>query len=173
MAIATGDRAPDFDLEETVDSPRVRLSDFRGRSNVLLVFHPFAFTPVCTEEAQDLQENLASFRNANTEIVFVSCDTSAARQAWKAELGAEYTFASDFWSHGTAAKDYGVFNEATGAPHRGTFLIDRDGVVIWSLVGDPGRRRTEMVPGSLGTLRAGFVAPARSRHGHVTGSGLP
>ena len=139
MAIATGDRAPEFDLEEAVDQPRVRLSDYRGRSNVLLVFHPFAFTPVCTEEAQDLQENLASFRNANTEIVFVSCDTSAARQAWKAELGAEYTFASDFWSHGTAAKDYGVFNEETGAPHRGTFLIDRDGVVIWSLVGRPGQ----------------------------------
>ena len=81
MAIATGDRAPEFDLEEAHDRPRVRLSDYRGRANVLLVFHPFAFTPVCTEEAQDLQENLASFRNANTEIVFVSCDTSAARVA--------------------------------------------------------------------------------------------
>ena len=155
MAIATGDTAPEFDLEEAQDEPRVRLSDYRGRSNVLLVFHPFAFTPVCTEEAQDLQENLASFRNANTEIVFVSCDTSAARQAWKAQLGAEYTFASDFWSHGEAAKRYGVFDEATGAPVRGTFLIDQDGVVIWSLVGDPDERRTEMVPGSLETLRYG------------------
>ncbi len=155
MAIATGDRAPEFDLEETAGEPRVRLSDYHGRSNVLLVFHPFAFTPVCTEEAQDLQENLASFRNANTEIVFVSCDTSAARQAWKAQLGAEYTFASDFWSHGAAAKRYGVFNEETGAPVRGTFLIDQAGVVIWSLVGDPDERRTEMVPGSLETLRNG------------------
>ena len=155
MAIGTGDRAPEFDLEEASGTPRVRLSDYLGTSNVLLVFHPFAFTAICAEEAMDLQENLESFRNANTEIVFVSCDTSAARQAWKAELGAEYTFASDFWSHGAAAKDYGVFNEETGAPHRGTFLIDRDGVVIWSLVGDPGRRRTEMVPGSLGTLRDG------------------
>ena len=155
MAIATGDTAPEFDLEEAHGEPRVRLSDYRGRSNVLLVFHPFAFTPVCTEEAQDLQENLASFRNANTEIVFVSCDTSAARQAWKAQLGADYTFASDFWSHGAAAKRYGVFNEETGAPLRGTFLIDQDGVVIWSLVGDPDERRTEMVPGSLETLRDG------------------
>ena len=155
MAIETGDTAPEFDLEEAFDEPRVRLANYLGRSNVLLVFHPFAFTPVCTEEAQDLQENLASFRNANTEIVFVSCDTSAARQAWKAQLGAEYTFASDFWSHGAAAKRYGVFNEETGAPLRGTFLIDQDGVVIWSLVGDPDERRTEMVPGSLETLRDG------------------
>ena len=127
MAIGTGDKAPEFDLEEEAGKPRVRLADYLGKSNVLLVFHPFAFTPVCSEEAQDLQENLPSFRNANTEIVFVSCDTSAARQAWKKELGAEYTFASDFWSHGEAAKRYGVFNEANGAPVRGTFLIDRAG----------------------------------------------
>ena len=154
MAIGTGDRAPEFDLEEAAGKPRVRLSDYRGKSNVLLVFHPFAFTAVCSEEALDLQENLASFRNANTEIVFVSCDASAARQAWKQELGAEYTFASDFWSHGATAKRYGVFNEENGAPIRGTFLIDTDGVVIWSLVKDTSTRRIEMVPESLETLRA-------------------
>ena len=152
MTIATGDRAPEFDLDEAAGRPRIRLSDYRGRSNVLLVFHPFAFTEVCAEEAQDLQDNLESFRNANTEIVFVSCDAPAARQAWKRELGAEYTFASDFWGHGIVAKSYGVFNEETGAPVRGTFLIDRDGMVIWSLVKDSGTRRTEMVPESLETL---------------------
>ena len=150
MAIATGDRAPEFDLEETSER-RIRLSDYLGRSNVLLVFHPFAFTAVCEEEALDLQENLASFRDANTEVVFVSCDSSATRQAWKRSLGAEYPFASDFWSHGAAAKAYGVFNEANGAPIRGTFLIDSDGIVIWSLVQESGRR-TEMVAGSLDTL---------------------
>lgn len=152
MTIGTGDKAPEFDLDEAHDRPRVRLSDYLGRANVLLVFHPFAFTEVCAEEAMDLQENLDSFRNANTEIVFVSCDAPAARQAWKRELGAEYTFASDFWGHGTVAKSYGVFNEESGAPIRGTFLIDRDGLVIWSLVKDASTRRTEMVPGSLETL---------------------
>ena len=153
MAIQTGDRAPEFDLEETSDRPRIRLSDYLGQSNVLLVFHPFAFTEICTEEARDLQENLPSFRNANTEIVFVSCDASAARQAWKRELGAEYTFASDFWSHGETAKRYGVFNEQNGAPVRGTFLIDKDGVVIWSLVKEDNAKRTELVPESLAAAR--------------------
>ena len=152
MAVKTGDRAPRFDLEVT-HGERVTLDDFRGRSNLLLVFHPLAFTPVCEDEALDLQENLESFRNAGTEIVFVSCDASAARQAWKRELGAEYTFASDFWTHGATAKSYGVFNEENGAPIRGTFLIDTDGVVIWSLVKDTSTRRTEMVPESLETLR--------------------
>ena len=152
MAVRTGDRAPEFDLE-VKRGEHVRLSDFRGRSNVLLVFHPFAFTQVCEEEARDLQENLESFRNAQTEIVFVACDPSAARQAWKKELGAEYTFASDFWPHGAVSKAYGVFNEANGAPDRGTFLIDKEGTVIWSLVKIRDERRTEMVPDSLDTLR--------------------
>jgi mycoredoxin-dependent peroxiredoxin len=151
MAVMTSEKAPDFDLEVT-DDERVTLSDFLGRSNLLLVFHPFAFTPVCEEEARDLQANLESFRNAQTEIVLVSCDPSAARQAWKEQIGAEYTFASDFWPHGKAAKAYGVFNEVTGAPHRGTFLIDKEGQVIWSYLSPHDERRTEMVPESLDTL---------------------
>jgi peroxiredoxin len=152
MAIGTGDLAPDFDLEEAYDRPRVRLADFRGKRNVLLVFHPFAFTGVCAEEALDLQANLESFRQADTEVIFVSCDSSATRQAWKRELGATYTFASDFWQHGATARAYGVFDEQTGAPVRGTFLIDKDGVVIWSLVKEG--RRTELVPESLDALDA-------------------
>ena len=153
MAIRTGEQAPEFDLEVTHDT-RVRLADFRGRRNVLLVFHPFAFTGVCADEALDLQANIESFRNANTEIVFVSCDSSAARQAWKEQLGAEYTFGSDFWPHGEAARAYGVFDEETGAPIRGTFLIDTAGTVIWSLVNDAATRRTALVPDSLETLGA-------------------
>lgn len=152
VTVRTGDRAPEFDLE-VKHGERVRLSDFLGRSNVLLVFHPFAFTPTCEDEARDLQENLESFRNADTEIVLVSCDPAPARQAWKRELGAEFVFASDFWPHGAAAKAYGVFNEETGAPYRGTFLVARDGTVIWSLVKERDERRTEMVPESLETLQ--------------------
>jgi peroxiredoxin len=152
VAIATGEQAPEFELEVS-PTERVRLADFRGRSNVLLVFHPFAFTPVCELEARDLQENLESFRHAETEVVFVSCDTSAARRAWRAQLGAEYTFASDFWPHGAAAKAYGVFNERNGAPLRGTFLIDKAGTVVWSLVEeDDDEQRTELVSGPLGAI---------------------
>lgn len=150
-AVTTRERAPEFDLE-VADGERVTLGDFLGRSNLLLVFHPFAFTTVCEEEALDLQANLDSFRNAQTEIVFVSCDPAPARQAWKKQLGAEYTFASDFWPHGAAAKAYGVFDERKGAPHRGTFLVDKDGQIIWSLLSPHDEKRTEMVPQSLETL---------------------
>ena len=103
MAIGTGEQAPEFDLEEAFGKPRLRLADFRGKRNVLLVFHPFAFTEVCREEALDLQANLESFHNAETDVIFVSCDAWAARQAWKEELGVTYAFASDFWQHGAAA----------------------------------------------------------------------
>jgi len=147
--VTTGDRAPEFDLEVS-DDERVRLADFRRRRNVLLVFHPLAFTAVCEEEALDLQEHLESFDAAETDVVFVSCDTSAARQAWREKLGATYTFASDFWPHGKAARDYGVFNETAGTPVRGTFLIDKDGVVIWTLVTVGDTRREELVSGPLG-----------------------
>ena len=153
MAVKTGDRAPGFDLALT-KGERLSLADFLGRSNVLLVFHPFAFTPVCEDEARDLQENLDAFRNADTEIVFVSCDAPAAREAWKRQLGAEYAFASDFWPHGAAAMAYGVFNERNGAPHRGTFLIDREGTVIWSLVKFDDSRRDEIASAPLETLPA-------------------
>ena len=149
-AISTGSAAPDFDLEVDREE-RVRLTDFRGRRNVLLVFHPRAFTPVCEEEALDLQENLPAFEHAETDVVLVSCDTAAARQAWKRQLGLDYVLASDFWPHGAAARAYGVFDESSGTPVRGTFLIDKAGTVVWSLVADDDTRRSELVSGPLAT----------------------
>ena len=148
MTIETGAEAPDFDLEVEGDE-RVRLSDFRGRRNVLLVFHPFAFTPVCEDEARDLQDNLPSFEHAETDIVLVSCDSAPARRAWKKALGLTYTLAADFWPHGAAARAYGVFDEATGAPVRGTFLIDKSGSVVWSLVHDADTRRDDLATAPL------------------------
>jgi mycoredoxin-dependent peroxiredoxin len=148
--IETGSEAPDFDLEVS-GSERARLSDFRGKRNVLLVFHPFAFTPVCEEEARDLQENLPAFESADTDVVLVSCDSSAARQAWKEQLGLTYTLASDFWPHGEAARAYGVFDDNRGAAVRGTFLIDRTGTVVWSLVNDADTRREQLVSGPMAT----------------------
>jgi len=154
--VQTGNEAPDFDLE--VDrSRRVRLADFRGRRNVLLVFHPFAFTPVCEEEALDLQANLPSFASAETEVILVSCDAAPARQAWREQLKLDYTLASDFWPHGAAAKAYGVFNERDGSAVRGTFLIDKTGTVVWSLVNEDNARREQLVSGSLSAHPEGLL----------------
>ena len=148
--IETGDEAPAFDLQ-VEGTERVSLAGFRGRRNVLLVFHPYAWTSICEEEARDLQENLPSFEASDTDVVLVACDPPPSRQAWKEKLGLTYTLASDFWPHGDAARAYGVFDEARGAPVRGTFLIDRDGVVVWSLVNEAGTRRDDLVSGPLAT----------------------
>jgi peroxiredoxin len=146
--IGTGSEAPEFDLEVT-GSERARLADYRDRRNVLLVFHPFAWTSICEEEARDLQENLPAFESAETDVVLVSCDSAPSRQAWKEKLGLTYLLASDFWPHGAAARSYGVFDETTGAAVRGTFLIDKKGVVVWSLVHDAETRRGELASGPL------------------------
>jgi mycoredoxin-dependent peroxiredoxin len=148
MGVEVGTTAPEFDLA-LLGGDRVRLSDFRGRRNVLLVFHPFGFTPVCEDEALDLQENLPAFEDSDTDVVLVSCDPPPARQAWKQKLELTYTVASDFWPHGAAARAYGVFNEETGGPLRGTFLIDKRGSVVWSLVNDPDTRREQLVSAPL------------------------
>jgi peroxiredoxin len=151
VAIGTGDSAPSFDLAETWKS-RVALTDFVGRSNLLLVFHPYAFTPICSEEALELQENLPEFRAAGTEVLLVACEPTATRQAWREQLGLQYRVASDFWPHGAAARAYGVFDELEGSPLRGTFLVDRDGVVVWSLVNARDDRRKALTGGPLRLL---------------------
>ena len=154
MSIETGIEAPEFDLQ--VQGPeRVRLADFRGRRNVLLVFHPTSYTDICADEARDLQENLGAFEQADTDVILVSCDAAPVRQAWRRELGLTYTVASDFWPHGEAARAYGVFDERTGASTRGTFLIDRDGVVIWTLAADADTRRTELASAPLEVAEPG------------------
>ena len=84
MAVEAGQQAQDFDLQVNADT-RVRLEDFRGEKNVLLVFHPYAFTGICEAESCDIQDNLERYREAETEVVFVSCDAWPARQAWKKE----------------------------------------------------------------------------------------
>lgn len=151
MAIEVGQQAPSFDLAVTLQE-RVTLEQFRGEKNVLLVFHPFAFTGICEAEACELQDNLAAYRDADTEVVFVSCDSWAARQAWKKQLGHDFIYASDFWPHGAVSRAYGVFNEEVGAPVRGTFLIGKDGIVKWALVNEIPSRREGLAAQSLAAL---------------------
>lgn len=148
MTIEQGQQAPDFDLTVTKDE-RVTLAQFRGEKSVLLVFHPFAFTGICESEAGALQHSIGRYREADVEVIFVSCDAWPARQAWKAQLGADYTFASDFWPHGAAAKAYGVFDEQAGASQRGTFLIDQGGIVRWAQVNAIPEERETLVSDSL------------------------
>jgi len=130
--IQVGDEAPDFELRDQ-NAQTHRLSSYRGQKNVVLVFYPFAFTGVCTGEMDAIRDDVASLQNDDTQVLAISCDTVASLRVFAEREGLDYPLLSDFWPHGAVAQAYGVFNEALGAAERGTFVIDKTGVVRWSV----------------------------------------
>ena len=133
MAVEVGDEAPDFTLRDQ-HKQEVKLSDFRGKKNVVLLFYPFAFTGVCTGELCAIRDERTEFENEDTQILAVSADTTHALRIFAEQEKLEYPMLSDFWPHGDVARRYGVFDEKLGAATRGTFIIDKDGVVRWKVV---------------------------------------
>jgi peroxiredoxin len=133
MAIGIGDTAPDFELNDQTRTP-VRLSDFRGKKHVLVVFYPLAFSGVCTGEMCTLRDSIDAFRSDDVETLAVSVDSSAATAAWASKEGYDFPLLSDFWPHGAVAESYGVFDAAKGIAQRGTFLVDKEGVVRFAEV---------------------------------------
>lgn len=133
MAPAVGDWAPDFELKDHHGTP-VRLSGFRGRKNVVLVFYPLAFSSVCTNEMHTIRDDLASFQDEDVQVLAVSVDSMFTLRAFSEHDGLEFPLLSDFWPHGDVAKKYGVFDEKLGVATRGTFIIDKDGTVRWKVV---------------------------------------
>ncbi|MFG1806289.1 peroxiredoxin [Streptomyces sp. NPDC049040] len=128
-----GTAAADFSLPDQ-HGRTVRLGDFRGRSSVLLVFYPFAFTSVCAGELQALQARSDAFERADAQVLAVSCDSMHTQRVFSDQEGLDFPLLSDFWPHGEAARAYGVFAEDKGCAVRGTFVIDRAGTVRWSVV---------------------------------------
>ncbi|MFD8065720.1 peroxiredoxin [Streptomyces parvulus] len=133
MAIQVGDKAPDFGLKDN-HGATVRLSEFRGHKNVVLLFYPFAFTGVCTGELCEVRDNLPQFADRDTQVLAVSNDSIHTLRVFGEQEGLEYPLLSDFWPHGEVSRSYGVFDEDKGCAVRGTFVIDREGVVRWTVV---------------------------------------
>ncbi|MEV6806856.1 peroxiredoxin [Streptomyces sp. NPDC017248] len=133
MAIQVGDKAPDFELKDN-HGRTVRLSGFRGEKNVVLLFYPFAFTGVCTGELCELRDNLPKFADRDTQLLAVSNDSIHTLRVFAEQEGLEYPLLSDFWPHGEVSRAYGVFDEDKGCAVRGTFVIDKEGVVRWTVV---------------------------------------
>ena len=129
MPVAVGTEAPDFELPASTGD-KVRLSSYRGESNVALVFYPFTFTGVCRGELCDLRDDLRSFEAAGVQVLAVSCDSVHSQRKWAEEEGFSFPLLSDFWPHGEATRAYGVFNEELGCAMRHTFVIDKSGTVI-------------------------------------------
>lgn len=130
--VGVGDLAPEFELTDH-HLQRVRLTDFRGVRNVLLVFYPLTFTSVCGGELTALRDRLPELEADDVTVLGVSTDSSAAHRTYVDREYLGFQLLSDFWPHGKAACAYGVFDETTGLAERATFLIDKAGVIRWTV----------------------------------------
>ena len=142
MPIAVNTEAPDFELRDQ-NNQKVRLSDFRGQRTVLLVFYPLAFTGTCQGELCSVRDNLNDFVNDAVQVLTVSVDSPYAHKVWAEQQGYEFPLLADFWPHGEVAQAYGVFNDQRGFANRGTFIIDRAGIVRFAEENPPGEARDQ------------------------------
>ena len=132
-AVNPGAVAPDFELRDQHGTP-VRLAQFRGSRRVVLVFYPFAFSRVCSSEMTALRDQFPEASQPDVALLAVSADPMFSLRAWSDEQGFGFAMLSDFWPHGAVARSYGVFDDSIGAAVRGTFILDKAGVVRWKVV---------------------------------------
>jgi peroxiredoxin len=128
--IKIGDKIQDFRLRDHKDK-EVNLYDFSGKK-VLLSFHPLAWTRVCAEQMNSLEENHELFTKLNTVVFGISVDPIPSKRAWARELGITHIkLLSDFWPHGEVARTYGIFREKEGVSERANIIIDEEQKVIF------------------------------------------
>jgi peroxiredoxin len=133
MTLHVGLPAPDFTLRDQ-HGQTITLSSLRGERAVVVLFYPFAFSGVCTGELGELREALPEFQNDRVQLLAVSCDPMYALRAYADHQELDFPLLSDFWPHGEVARAYGVFNDSRGCAVRGTFVVDRKGVLRWQVV---------------------------------------
>ncbi len=141
MTLSIGTAAPDFELSDQ-NGNKVSLSSFKGKKNVVLLFIPFAFTGTCTGELCAMRDDLSSFQNENVELLALSCDSMYTQRIWAEKEGYNFPVLADFWPHGAVATAYGIFDAERGCAVRGTFIIDKEGIVRWSVVNGLGDARS-------------------------------
>jgi len=138
--LPVGASAPDFELRDQ-NNEVVSLAQFRGEKAVLLVFYPWAFTNICTGELGRLRDNIDAFANDHVQVLTVSIDSAFTHKIFAQRDNLNFPLLADFWPHGAVAQAYGVFNDEVGVSNRGTFLIDRDGVIRFSEANELGQGR--------------------------------
>jgi peroxiredoxin len=132
MTLKPGDEAPDFELRSHRGGT-VKLSDFRGQRQVVVAFHPLAFTPVCATQMCNYQADLGRFDALNAAVLGISIDAQPAKSAWAQTLGPiSFDLLSDFHPHGEVAQKYGVYRAKDGISERAIFVVDRHGKIAWA-----------------------------------------
>ncbi len=135
--LKAGDIAPDFTLK-TANREDWRLSDFRGKKNVVLAFVPFAFSPVCSAQLPSYEAELDRFKDFDTEVVSISLDSQYALNAWAKSMHTSFPLLADFYPQGQVVDLYGV-RHPLGMSNRAIIVIDKEGVIRYiEVLNSPG-----------------------------------
>jgi peroxiredoxin len=127
--LPAGSAVPDFTLRRDDGSAFTR-ADLEGRTTVL-VFYPFAFSPVCTDQLTVYQEVLPEFEQRGATLYGVSCDATWSQKAFREQLGVSIEQLSDFEPKGEVCRAFGVYHPG-GFPQRALVIVGPDANVKWS-----------------------------------------
>jgi mycoredoxin-dependent peroxiredoxin len=130
MSIAVGQKAPDFTLPNQ-DKKDIKLSDFAGKKNVVLIWYPLDWSPVCTNEHACVVNEMKSFESLDAEVLGVSVDSVWSHKAYADKMGIKYSLLADFHPKGAASEKYGVYLADKGITGRAIAIVNKAGNVAW------------------------------------------
>ena len=135
--LQAGDLAPDFEVPVLIGGVRklFRLSERRGKQNLVLAFYPMNWEPVSTRQMIAYQVERERFLAYETEVVAISVDSIMNTISWEREIGPfDFLLCSDFWPHGEVSRQYGVLRQVepfAGASERAIFVVDKGGRIAF------------------------------------------
>ena len=128
--LAPGATAPDFTLPDQ-DGKSHTLSKLRGK-NVVLVFYPLDWSPVCTDEHVCIVNGMKPFETLDAQVLGVSVDSAWSHNAYAEKMGIKYPLLADFHPKGAMSEKYGVYLPEKGITGRAIFIVDKTGKVAWA-----------------------------------------
>jgi mycoredoxin-dependent peroxiredoxin len=130
MSVAVGQTAPDFTLQNQ-DKKEVKLSDFAGKRNVVLLWYPLDWSPVCTSEHACFVNDMKKFETLDAEVLGVSVDSVWSHKAFADKMGIKYSLLADFHPRGAMSEKYGVYLADKGITGRAIAIVNKTGKIAW------------------------------------------
>jgi peroxiredoxin len=130
MSIAVGQKAPDFTLQNQ-DKKEVKLSDFAGKKNVVLMWYPLDWSPVCTNEHACVVNDMKTFDTLDAEVLGISVDSVWSHKAYADKMGIKYSLLADFHPKGEVSSKYGIYLADKGITGRAIAIVNKEGNVAW------------------------------------------
>jgi mycoredoxin-dependent peroxiredoxin len=130
MSIAVGQAAPEFTLKDQ-SMAEVKLADFRGKKNVVIIFYPLDWSPVCTNEHACVVNDMKKFDTLDAQVLGLSVDSAWSHKAYAEKMGIKYPLLADFNPRGAVAEQFGVYLADKGITGRAIAIVDKSGKIAW------------------------------------------